>query len=183
MTELAHSVRPHLFSDVRTYTLGNDALAVHHGESGKRVPYADIASVRLISYASVDGPQEQCTIATRAHGKIVVRSHHFVSTGEFEDRSATYAPFVRDLCRRIHAANTKARFIRGSAGLQAGWFVVLACAAIGWAIWIAAVYEGVVGVWQAASVFALLALASFLGFHAFKGNRVEEFDPFNPPVS
>lgn len=180
MTE--HSVRLHMFSGVTSYVLADDGLVVQAGENAKRVLYADIESVRLISYASFESWQAQCTIATRSQGKVIVRSHHFVSVGEFEDRSATYATFVRDLCLRVRAANANARFIQGSGGLQMGWLIVLLMAGMGGAIWIAAVYEGVASVWHAFAVLAILALGGYLGLHGLAGNKVKHFDPANPPV-
>lgn len=182
MTQPTHSVRRHMFSREESYILRADALVVQGGPQEKRIPYGDVASVRLISYIGDDGPQEQCTIVTRSDGKLVVRSHHFVSAANFEDRSATYAPFVRDLCRRVDEASESARFVQGSAGLQAGWLIVLGLAAIGWVIWAAAVYEGAVGIWQAASVLVVLALGTIIGAYAVRGNAVREFDPRNPPL-
>lgn len=180
MTE--HSVRLHMFSEVASYSLADDGLVVQSGGVTKRIPYADIESVRLISYASFESTHAQCTIATRSQGKITVRSHHFLSVGEFEDRSPTYAAFVRGLCRSVSAANAKAQFIQGSGGLQIVWIVVLLLAAIGVAVWIAAVYEGAVSAWQALAVVAVLALGAYVGLHGFAGNTVKHFDPMNPPL-
>lgn len=175
-------MRPHLFSGVQTFSLEDDSLAVEAGGAATRIPYTDIESIRLIRYANVEELQAQCTIKTKAHGELTVRSHHFKSLGAFEDRSATYAPFIRELCRRVHAANAEAKFIWGSRGLQIAWLIVFALAAAGGLIWIAVLLAGTESLLSVVSAFAVLLLAGLLGLRSFAANKVEYFDPSNPPV-
>jgi hypothetical protein len=59
---IGHSVRPHLFSGAQTFSLEADSLALEDGGTARRVPYADIGSIRLIAYAGYDGQQKQCAI-------------------------------------------------------------------------------------------------------------------------
>ena len=108
----------------RVWSLGPDAL---HWKSEKReghIPYADIRKMRLIAYANTGGEQYQCAVSTLRQGKIKIRSHHYVSLGNFEDRTATYAPFIRALLDRVAAASPQAAFRAGGLGYQIMWISV-----------------------------------------------------------
>ena len=178
----SYSVRPNMLAGVETYTLEADALTVQTGATLKRVPYRDMEAVRLIVYPGMEGQQGQSTVTTRAHGKLKIRSHHYVALGDFEDRSAAYAAFLRELFPRVHAANPAARFLWGSGGIRIGWLLVLLCAIAGWVIWIAVLFEGTANLLQAALVFLVLALATRLGLYGFAANKVASFDPAKPPL-
>ncbi len=182
MAELTYSVRPHSFSGTMTYELHDDALCVQDGGATKRVPYREITRVGLIRYGNFGGLQGQCTIKIRKHGKLKLRSHHFVSLGQFESRTAAYVPFVREMCRRIHAANPGAAFVRGNRGLQAVWGIVLLVSVFGWIGWIAAQVENTAPLWRDMSVFAIMAMASLLGAWGVVQNRARPFDPLDPPL-
>ena len=175
-------MRPHSFARTQIYELEGDGLHVREdGKAEKRVPFAAITSVSLISYANFGGSQKQCAIGTQGHGTLKVRSHHYVSLGQFEDRSTGYTSFVRELCRRVHAANPAAQFTRGSGSLRIVWSIVLVLALFGWIGMIAAVRESAASMWNFASGFVVLALCTLLGLRAFTGNKVQHFDPSNPP--
>lgn len=178
----SYSVRPNMLAGVETYSLDDDALTVQTGSTLKRVPYRDVEAVRLIVYPGMETQQGQCTVTTRAHGKLKIRSHHYVALGDFEDRSGAYAAFLRELFRRVHAANPGTRFLWGSGRIRIGWLIVLLCAAVGWMIWIAVVFQGTESLWRAALVFLVLALATRLGLYGFAANKVASFDPAKPPL-
>jgi len=182
LTGLTYSVRPNLFSGPQTYELQSDALVVRKGAKTRRVPYGDIKSLRLIDYANFGGRQRQCTLKTDAHGKLKVRSHHYVSLGNFENRSTTFDPFIRELCGCIRTANPDAEFVRGSGSLQIVWSIVLACAVFGWIGWVAAAVEKPSELSDLIGGAAILGIATLLGLQAFAGNKVEQFDPSNPPL-
>jgi hypothetical protein len=79
-----------------------------------RFPYRDIVGVRL-SYAPsrVDSARYRCDLTMRSGGKIAILSTHYAGLADFEDRAATYAPFVRALIGKVAAANPSARFRSG----------------------------------------------------------------------
>lgn len=181
LAEFTHLVRPHWLSGVQTYELEDDGLSVRAGAGVKRIPYAEVEGFSLISYANA-GQQSQCTIRTRSRGKLNVRSHHFVALGRFEDRTATYTPFVRELCRRVHAKNPGARFIQGSRAIQIIWLIALVGAAFAWFAWIAAAREGAHDVWTSALSFAALVFFTVLGVRGFRSNAPQDFDPSDPPL-
>lgn len=125
MTELSHRVRASLLTKERLYRLGPQALCWTENGAEHQIAYSDLTQMRLISYASYGGLQGQCTLKDSAGGKVLLRSHHYESLGSFDDRSATYRPFVSELARRIAASNADARFIAGSRALWFAWLVVL----------------------------------------------------------
>ena len=182
MTEYRYEVRPHSFSGTKTYELQDDALSVQDGGATQRVPYSEITRVGLIRYGSFGGLQGQCTIKTRKHGKLMLRSHHFISLGNFESRTATYVPFIRELCRRTHAANPGAAFTRGNRGLQIVWGIVLLISVFGWIGWIAAQVENTAESWRDVSAFVVMAMASLIGAWGVVQNHPKSFDPFEPPL-
>lgn len=182
-TPPAHRVRPHTFSGDQTYELGTDALHVRHRGIAKDIPYADIASVRVIDYANMGEVHGQCTVKTRGHGKLNIRSHHYRSLGAFEDRSETYAPFVRELCRRLQTVNPAPRFLKGSGWIQMLWLVVLIFTGFGWVMWFATVMDGGQDIETGAGFFIGLLVTTAASWHWLTHSKPETFDPLDPPVA
>jgi len=183
LTVILHSVRPHLISGQTTYGLDNDALVARNETNAVHIPYADITTVRLIDYPNFGGRQKQCTLTTRAQGKLAIRSHHYVSLGNFEDRSAAFDPFFRELCSRVHAANPRAEFLWGSNALRIVWGIVLACAAFGWLGWTVAAIENPSAISNTIGGAVVLSIASLVGLRAFTKIKVARFDPRDPPLN
>lgn len=128
MTAPAHSVRNGLADKERSFTLDEDALCWTDAGGGKgRMPNADVRDMRLIAYTSPIGETFQCTLRGTS-GKVKLRSAHYASLNNFENRTATYAPFVRALAGKIAAAAPDAKFIAGSTGLWIAAIVVCAIA-------------------------------------------------------
>jgi len=101
------------------WRLTSDALELQGGPTAgpdvvMRFPYRDIVGVRL-SYAPsrVDSARYRCDLTMRSGGTIAMLSTHYAGIADFEDRAATYAPFVRTLIAKVAAANPSARFRSG----------------------------------------------------------------------
>jgi hypothetical protein len=101
------------------WRLTPDALELQGGPTAApdvvmRFPYRDIVGVRL-SYAPsrADSARYRCDLTMRSGGKIAILSTHYAGFADFEDRAATYAPFVRALIARVAAANPSTRFRSG----------------------------------------------------------------------
>jgi hypothetical protein len=105
--------------------------------------YADMRDMRLIGYTSLIGEAFQCTLRARGGGNVKIRSAHYRSFGNFEDRTDTYAPFVRELANRIAAQVPGARFIAGSTALWIVWLVLGVLCAIVVGLLILSLFEGV----------------------------------------
>ena len=180
--QATHRVRPHAFTSEHTYALGPDAITATLKGTPSVIPYSDITSVNLIDYANAGELHHQCTVTTRKHGKHKIRSHHFVSLGGFEGRTETYAAFVRELCRRLQAANPSAEFRQGSGWIQGLWLVVLGLCVFGWIMWGATVMEGGTDMQTAGGFFVGLLALTFLSWRWFRRSKPDPFDPQDPPV-
>jgi len=123
MQEISHSVRNSLLGRERTYTLAGSGVEWRDNKSRGQVPYTSVSSIGLLSYMSLDGQIGQCTIRSRKHGQLKLRSHSYEKLGVFDNRSATYGPFVRALCKRVAQANPEARFQAGNDTLWLLWLI------------------------------------------------------------
>lgn len=177
MTELSHNVRASLLTKERSYRLGQQTLFWTENGAERQIAYSDLIQMRLISYGSYGGLQGQCTLRDSSGGKVLLRSHHYVSLGRFEDRSATYRPFVAELARRMAASNRDACFIAGSRGLWLAWLVVLM-------LIILVLVLVVVGLLDNTSVpirilggLALILISAPFAWRMLRRNRQNTFDP------
>ncbi|MDJ0513249.1 MAG: hypothetical protein QNJ62_07370 [Methyloceanibacter sp.] len=181
MTDGAYRVRNGIFGAERRYRLTRDALCwAESGRSDGRLAYADTRSMRLMSYASPIGRALQCTLKSKSGEKIIIRSAHYLDLGEFEDRSARYGPFVRELSARIGKASPNAQFTAGSTLFWIAWIVVAAIWAVVLALFSAALFD--------VSLLAGLTIALGLGaiclpliWHEVRQGGSRGFDPLNPP--
>ena len=100
-----------------TYALNQAAIVW----SGGRVDLDQIRSMRLytvpgltmIGAGAVSPFTRRCVIRS-THGRaLVLSSQHVLGVGQFENRAATYRPFVQKLARRVATVNPKARLLGG----------------------------------------------------------------------
>ncbi|WP_346906874.1 hypothetical protein [uncultured Roseibium sp.] len=182
MTDLTHTVRNSLVDRERTFRLGTDALVIDGKAKQARVPYADIRKVQLIAYANTGGEQYQCTLSAGAHGRIKIRSHSYVSLGNFEDRSESYVPFLRDLMRRVAAASPEAEFVSGNTALLVVWLVVLLLFILGLGTVVLGLVDGLAGTWKFAMMVAVLLIIGPILWRRLRKGEVRRFDPDNPPL-
>jgi hypothetical protein len=101
------------------WRLRPDALELQGGPTAgpdvvMRFPYRDIVGLRL-SYAPsrVDHVRYRCDLRMRSGQQVAILSTHYAGIADFEDRAATYAPFVEALIARVAAANSAASFRSG----------------------------------------------------------------------
>ncbi|MCP5368456.1 MAG: hypothetical protein H6907_13250 [Hyphomicrobiales bacterium] len=190
MAETSHTVRAHLFTHTRTYVLGETALRWRRGESAVGDPegelaYADVRKLRLYSAPGLGVDVGLCVLRPRrgAGSKVVIKSAHYVSLGNFEDRRASYGPLVRELLVRIAAANPGARMVAGNSALWVTWLVLLALTGLiflGLAVSLLSGDIMAAGGWGAV---AALALMLPLMVRAVRGGRGRPLDPHDPPAS
>ena len=125
MNEPIHAVRASITGGERRFMLDSDTLSWNDDKGSDRIRYADISRVQLIKYPAAGGEHCQCTLSMRRGGKLKIRSHHYKSLGSFEDRSASYAKLVRELCARVDTASSGTRFIAGSTAMWYVWVALL----------------------------------------------------------
>ncbi|MGH6770910.1 MAG: hypothetical protein ACRECO_18030 [Xanthobacteraceae bacterium] len=113
---LAYAVRANVFEHEMTWRLGADALEVDAGAgvATRRFPYRDFTELRL-SFAPTrfDFARYRCDLRIFGHPSTAILSTHYAGIGDFEDRAATYAPFMRGLVAQVAAANPPCRFRAG----------------------------------------------------------------------
>jgi hypothetical protein len=115
---LVYTVRANVLEYDTTWELTPDAIVRteprRDGPFVFRIPYTAVKDIRL-SYAPsrVDSARYRCDITPKSGGAIAILSTHYAGIGDFEDRAATYAPFVRELIARVAAANPSATFRAG----------------------------------------------------------------------
>lgn len=112
MTGETHSVRRSAFEKTETtWRIDDDALVTrdHQGRE-MRDRWADVVAIRI-----ADTPTQYQTwrailmVTFRTGVKRTVLNSHFRGLGDFENRSATYAPFVRAALAKVQALAPRAR--------------------------------------------------------------------------
>ncbi|XSG82675.1 MAG: hypothetical protein ACPW61_02525 [Methyloligella sp. ZOD6] len=182
MGELIHRVRNSIVDRERDWTLGADALQWREadGKAG-RVAYADIAGLQLIDYASYGGRIYQCALKPKSGAPLKIRSHSYISLGNFEDRRQTYAPLIHGLAGRVAAANPDARFIAGSTGLWIAWTLVGLLTLVMLGVFFASLGAGSLSINAGAVALVIAILAVPLVWRQVKSGRAKTFDPKNVP--
>jgi len=138
VTDPTYKLRLSLSSEEATYRLGENALHCTSAKGTRALPLAEIDTVRIYDspgLASLSGQIApaftRCVIRPRRGSAIVLSSNHFVGLGRFEDRSATFRPFVDTLITRLGSANPGARLLAGMPpALWWTWVVLLVAVAL-----------------------------------------------------
>jgi hypothetical protein len=104
------------------------ALAMRTPGGGeRRVPWKDVIGVRLYHEASRHRPWRYAfELHTRQGARIIIDNAHCRAARDYEDRSDTYAPFVRAALSRIAVANPKVRLLVGET--QKRYFFIMLAA-------------------------------------------------------
>ncbi len=97
----------------RTYSLYADRIVVEgHGFGTLIYPLEDVRKVHLKYEHTKQREYYQCFIYTKS-GRVSLRHVHWESMGKFQDRRATYTPFVRALLAEL-ARRPSVQFKAGS---------------------------------------------------------------------
>lgn len=113
----------------REWRVEPDGLATSAGSGERRWAWRDVVSVRLYFDPAPHRPWRHVFELQPRHGrKIRVDNAHFIARRSYEDRSASYAPFVRAALERIAAENPKARALLGET--QKRYFFLLLAALV-----------------------------------------------------
>lgn len=181
MTDLTHSGRLSLIDGEVTWRLTDEALIRSMKNAIQTIPYVDISGIRLITFAGAGGRQGRAIVTTSGHGKLKLGSHHYVSLGNFENRSASYAPFVRQLARCVVSANPQARFTLGSFGLWLAWVVVCLLVLIAAILVVMVALEGTAPWLRVISVAGLLVVLAPFAVRWAGRSRPQRFAPTDIP--
>ena len=192
MDDPAYTLRLSRISEEATYRLGEDALQVTTPGGTKTLPLSEIGMVRIYESPGVTGFTGQiapafvrCVIRPKRGRAIVLSSNHFIGLGRFEDRSATFRPFVDALVARVAATNPAAKLVAGMPpALWWTWVVLLSVVALVTPVFIVAiVLELVAGraLKLPAIISTLIVIGTAAGFVSYarvvKRNRPRRLTP------
>ena len=174
-----------------TYRLSDLALSWTGAARDGAVAFADVRALRLYEAPGLAGVAPgfaRCVVWPRRGRAVVLSSNHYLSLGKFEDRSASFRPFVDALVRKVAAVNNTARFISGMPAAL-WWFwtaILLAVAVVAPLALVVIVVELAAGRgFPTGGIVALfIVLAIFLGLLGYVRqlwrNRPRRFDPRAP---
>ncbi len=117
MPNLTYQVRRSIAANTVEYTLTDTALLWPGGS----VPFAQIKTVRIYSVPGIwlfgagrsAFGSNRCAITLNSGAAIELTSHHYLSPGNFEDRSPAFFQFVSALVARVRTANPVAQIVSG----------------------------------------------------------------------
>jgi len=117
MPDLTYQVRRSLVAKTEEYTLTDTAILWPGGS----LPFAHIKTVRIYSVPGIwiysagrsAFGSNRCVITLDSGAAIQLTSHHYLSLGNFEDRSPAFFQFVSALVARVRTANPVARIVSG----------------------------------------------------------------------
>lgn len=182
MTTIVHEVRPSLLGATYSYRFEDDALHWQAGRSKGQIAFADITRIRLVTYVADGETQGQCTLKQRSGKPLKIRTHHYNGLGDFEDRTSTYSPFIRELCRRAATASPQARFLAGSSAMWYVWLAILVlCCSVSVLLLLA--LSGGAPSWIGMMLgLAFMATAIPFVWRQFRRGGQKDFDPQDPPA-
>lgn len=117
----------------REWRVEEHALITRSGTgSERRTPWCDIVGVRLYHEAQRYRPWRYALeLHTRQGARFIIDNAHNVGPRTFEDRSASYTPFVRAALQRIAADNPKALALMGETPKRYFFLLLAALIAFG----------------------------------------------------
>lgn len=157
---------------------------IDDGESAKSIPLSSIRGIRLKFTPNRCLRNFYTTMVSLYDGsRIDIVSAHYAGLADFEDRSASYAPFIRVLCERAYSYNPRLSLTSGYSIVQycMYWLLVAAGGAmivfLGWWFFTMEKYAFV-----AIKAAALVALFWY-SLISMRRNRPKKFGPGNIPAS
>lgn len=175
-----YSFRPSILDEERRFRLEGDVLSIFTPKQGEhRIPLAAVREVYLTFKQSKQRTYYGCRLTLSDRSTISLQHQHFAGIGSFEDRRASYVPFVVALHRALAPFRGKVRFHTGSMlGMIGAVFGTVFFAAM---VWFFVQWSSWLGIGMGA-VGVLYCLSSI------SRSKPREYDPealppaFLPPV-
>lgn len=197
MEDVSFVARAGLPSHEVTWRLSGDQLYCGAGEHWRHLPLREIVFMRLFGSPGLAAPYlggatvaqgfDVCELKTATGETLSFNSNHFVSLGNFEDRTATFRPFVAALAPAVASANPAARFVWGMPPLVWGsWALLMGLTALvalfGLAIGVAGLTHGAVADGLVGLLFVFSAgWGAMSMWRTVSGGRTRPFDPRGAP--
>ena len=117
----------------REWRVENDALVTRgYSTRERRYLWKDMASLRLCAEPARDRPWRYVLeLQPRHKRKIVIDNAHYISSGFYQDRSATYTPFVRAVAEHFGDAMPGAQVLIGETPKRYFFLLLLALIVLG----------------------------------------------------
>jgi hypothetical protein len=155
MDVISYATRPSIATVETTYQVTDDELIWSSGPAKNRMRLADIQTIRLFTSPSMKYPflgnapfggYDLFVLKAQDGRTLSVTSKHFQTVGVFEDRGATFVPFVEAVMARVVNINSAAVFLVGMpSGVRGLWIGVLAVLALGVMFGVLMVIDAVTG--------------------------------------
>lgn len=176
-----HEVRNSLIDSTRHFGVEDDGLTWEEGDRRDSRRFQDIKSVHLIAYPGYGGKHLQCTLTDRKGKKIKIRSHHYISLGNFQNRSQSYGPFVQLLTAGLGLHGQSVTFYCGSKIMRAVWAVLFWLSILVLVGYLFAIIGGVALSWATIATIAIFVTLLPTSWAMIRQNKPETFDPNAPP--
>jgi len=141
MNVISYATRPSIATVETTYQVTDDELIWSSGPAQSRMRLADIQTVCLFTSPSVKYPflgnapfggYDLFAVKAQDGRTLSVTSNYFQSAAVFEDRRATFVPFVDAVMVRVVDINPAAVFLAGMPpGVRGLWIGTLAVLTLG----------------------------------------------------
>jgi hypothetical protein len=119
MDETEYRARQNAFGQERLWRVGSGGLFWQGGEKAGHFPFSEIVSIRLsFTPTRFDFARYRCVVKRFNGWQETIVSTSYAGIGSFEDRSTSYAGFVRRLVEEASRANPAIRFEAGESSLK-----------------------------------------------------------------
>jgi hypothetical protein len=193
MAEISFVAKPAVGAAETTWRLTGESLKWGTGGAWRELGLGEVVFLRLFGSPGLAAPFlggakvaqgfDLCELRTASGETLRFNSNHFVSLGNFEDRTATFRPFVTALARGVAGSNPAARLVWGMPPLVWGlWVFVLVgvglIALFALAIVGAGLEHGALGDVGVGALFLASAGYGVAGlWRTVAGGRTRAFDP------
>ncbi len=168
-----HSFRRSVLELGQTSTLYPGELAIHpHGETEQRFPLSAVRKVHLKFHRTKQRGYHQCRITLENGQTFFLQDLHWAGFAKFEDRGATYTPFVLALHQALLPYRDRVQFKSGS--LASFLMALLMTPVIGGVL----VFALLAQFWLAATG---LAVVLFTVLSLLPSSRPRTYPPESPP--
>lgn len=179
-----HAFRHHAFTGETTWQIDGDTLIIQSDRAPTRLRLADVTEFRLAyDPTRVALDRYRCDLRLAGGRRLTVLNKSYVSIAVFENRDATYSPFVRALAAAVHRANPACRFRVGKGTLGYVISVLFMAVVLVVLAYVLLLTAGASLGWVVIAKLAIIAVMLPFAINYIRRNRPRPFDPDAIPDS
>jgi hypothetical protein len=180
--ETEYRVRQNAFEQERLWRVGRHGLSWDGGEKKGHFPFSEIVSIRLsFTPTRFDFARYRCVVKRFNGWRETIVSTSYAGIGSFEDRSASYAAFVRRLVAEAAQANPAVRFEAGESRLKYWGSIAILVGAFA-LLAVVVLSIGLAPTWLVIAKLAVIAFLLPVGLLWIAKNRPRPFQPQEIPL-